>query len=96
MAAVYILYSASSDRYYIGSCKNFQERLQQHKDETYGSSYTAHQNNNDWELFYLIEDLPFEQARKIEQHIKRMKSRKYLHDLRKFPEMAMKLKSIYH
>ncbi|MTI38526.1 GIY-YIG nuclease family protein, partial [Fulvivirga lutimaris] len=33
MASVYILYSQSADKFYVGSCLNLEERLQQHKNK---------------------------------------------------------------
>jgi len=41
----------------------------------------------DWQLYFLAEGLEFGQARRIENHIKKMKSRKYLADLLKYPEI---------
>lgn len=88
MASVYILYSSSADSFYIGSCKDLQERLVQHKEKTF-DGFTS--NNDDWELFFSINDLEYAQVRDIEIHIKKMKSRKYLQNLAQFPEMKEKL-----
>ena len=85
MAAVYILYSQSIGSYYIGSCLDLQERLLLHKDKTYNTSYTS--KADDWELFLKIDDLEYQQARKIEKHIKKMKSRKYIINLAQYPEI---------
>ncbi len=38
---------------------------------------------NDWELFFSIDSLSYNQARQIELHIKKMKSKKYIYDLKK-------------
>ena len=40
---------------------------------------------------YSIEQLQYEIARKTEAHIKRMKSRKYIENLKLYPEMMEKL-----
>lgn len=47
---------------------------------------------NDWEIFFTIEDLKYRQARDIEKHIKNMKSKKYITNLEKYPEIIEKLK----
>ena len=49
----------------------------------------------DWELFYPIEELEHEQARKIENHIKKMKSRKYYQNLKSSPNIGENLKLKY-
>lgn len=68
MAFVYILYSAKLKKYYVGSCINLDERLRDHLKKKFADSYTA--KANDWDLFYSIINLEYNQARKIEQHIK--------------------------
>ena len=50
---------------------------------------------NDWELFYKIHCNTRKQAILIERHIKKMKSRKYIEDLKKYPEITEKLLSKY-
>lgn len=90
MATVYILYSPSLEKHYIGSCKELAKRLEEHNSKIYNNkSFTA--RVNDWELFYVIENLEYLQARQIEAHIKKMKSKKYIQDLVKFPAIAEKL-----
>ena len=93
MANVYILYSNSRDKYYIGSCKDFEKRLQEHIDGKYANSYTAH--IHDWQPFLIIPNLKYLQARAIEKHIKRMKSRRYLHNIKNYPEIIEKIKRQY-
>ena len=89
MATVYILYSQNLDRFYTGSCKDFLFRFQDHLDKVYPGSFTS--NTDDWQLFLLIENLNYDQARSIETHIKKMKSRIYMDNLAKYPEMIAKL-----
>ena len=86
MASVYVLYSQSIDGYYVGSCLDFPDRFQQHLDKKHGNAHTI--RASDWKLFFLIENLEYAQARKIEKHIKLMKSRKYIVDLKKYPVMV--------
>jgi len=90
MATTYILYSQSANRYYIGSCFNFDERLLEHKAGKYDNAYTS--IAKDWKTFLVIEDLDYYQARSIENHIKKMKSRKYIQNLIIYPEIIEKLK----
>ena len=89
MASVYILYSKTLDRFYIGSCAELSFRLQQHLNKDFMNSFTA--KANDWDVFYTIENLGYQQARLIEAHIKRMKSKIYLRNLKDYPQMAAKL-----
>jgi len=93
MACVYILYSKTLDRYYTGSCLDLESRLKDHKEGKYFSSFTS--KAKDWGVFLSIEDLNYNQARKIEFHIKRMKSRKYIQNLLKYPEIIKRLRSNY-
>jgi len=46
-------------------------------------------------LFLVISDLTSEQAYKIERHIKKMKSKKFIENLVQFPEIIDKLKKKY-
>jgi putative endonuclease len=93
MAEVYILYSKSRDKYYIGSCQGFQQRLEEHIGGKYAASFTA--NTHDWQPFLVIHNLKYLQAREIEKHIKRMKSRKYLHNIKNYPVIIERLKKKY-
>jgi putative endonuclease len=48
-----------------------------------------------WEIYLLINCSDRTQARKVENHLKRMKSKTYLRNLKKFPEMQSKLLQKY-
>lgn len=89
MAAVYILFSPKLDKFYTGSCLNLEERLLDHKNKKYSNAYTT--LADDWELYFEINGLEYELSRKIELNIKSMKSKKYIEDLKKYPESAVKL-----
>ena len=89
MAQVYILHSISADRFYIGSCLDINERLIQHNSSFFEKSYTH--SFSDWQLYWLLDHLEYEQARLIEQHIKKMKSKIYIQNLKRYPEMSEKL-----
>ena len=93
MATVYVLCFKSLDGYYTGSCLDLSNRFQQHLDETFVDAYTK--MASDWILYFSIEDLGYVQARKIEKHIKSMKSRKYIENLKKYPEMVFSLIKTY-
>ena len=84
----YILHSKTLDKFYIGATRLHPEiRKQRHLLEYYGNSkYTS--KSADWELFLEIACESFTQALKIENHIKRMKSRKYILNLAKYPELV--------
>lgn len=93
MASVYILYSKAIDAYYTGSCVDISQSLQQHLEQTFLDSYTR--KASDWILHLSIDHLEYQQARKIEKHIKSMKSRKYIEDLKRYPEMVLRLVEKY-
>jgi putative endonuclease len=93
MGHVYILRS-SAGKYYVGSCAVLEERLEQHKNKTFKGSYTA-LSADDWTLFYHIDDLDYNQSRLIEKHIKNMKSKKYIENLKRYPAIAERLKEKY-
>ena len=89
MASVYILFSEKVNRFYTGSCLYLNERIADHLSGKYSNSYTI--VAKDWKLYFSINDLDEYTARKIESHIKRMRSTKYIADLLKYPEMTEKL-----
>ena len=93
MGSVYILYSPSLKKHYIGSCVDIAERLRKHLDKTFADGFTA--KADDWILILEIADLGKHQIRKIEMHIKRMKSRSYIENLIRYPEMINRLKERY-
>ncbi len=47
--------------------------------------------HEDWQIYFFIDDLNISVAKKIEGHIKRMKSRKYIENLKMYPEITEKL-----
>ena len=89
MYYVYILHSTTLDSYYVGETQSLDERIAQHNTGVYKNSYTSKTNN--WKLFLSFECKDRIQARKIETHIKKMKSRKYIQDLRKYPNIIEEL-----
>ena len=86
----YILYSKNLNRYYIGYSADPNERLKLHNTGYFGGkSYTR--KTSDWEIFILIPCATIEQAVFIESKIKKMKSRKYIENLKKYPEMTYRI-----
>jgi putative endonuclease len=93
MATLYILYSEKLNKYYTGSCNDLQERITSHLNKTFKNAYTL--NSDDWTLFFSCDNLEFKQARNIESHIKKMKSKVYIENLEKYPEIIERLKEKY-
>ena len=89
MYQVYILYSLAADKYYIGVSKDVQKRIEMHNDALIEGAYT--QIAKDWSLFFQIDCNNKSQALKIEKHIKKMKSRVYIENLKKYPNISKKL-----
>jgi len=77
MYYVYILKSSKNNRYYIGSTRDFNKRLQEHNagrtkgNKSYGPFYPV----------YREEYESLSEARKREYYIKSQKSRKYIERL---------------
>ena len=94
MNYVYILFSETLNQFYVGESMDMEERLEQHSSGFYNSAYTK--KASDWTLYYLIKCINREQARKIETHIKKMKSKTYIQNLKKYPEITEKLKNKYN
>ncbi len=93
MFKVYILYSPTLDGYYIGQSEDFEKRFQWHKNKLFAESFTK--RAEDWITFLTIDCISRRQSVNIEAHIKKMKSRRYIENLKKYPEIAQKLKLRY-
>jgi len=89
MHYVYIIYSQSKDTFYTGETSDIENRIKWHNNAEFDKAYTK--ITNDWKLFFSINCNNINQARKIEKHIKAMKSKKYIHNLTVYPEIAQKL-----
>lgn len=88
---VYIIYSASANKYFIGETNSIESRLTQHNQYSFKDSFTK--QASDWKIFLLINCNSRKQARAIESQIKKMKSRKYTENLKNYPEIINKLKN---
>ena len=71
---VYIIFSASLDKYYVGYTSDLEKRLLEHNDGI--SVYTS--KTSDWSLKYSEPYLTRDLAMKREKEIKKKKSRKYV------------------
>ncbi|MFD2517463.1 GIY-YIG nuclease family protein [Salinimicrobium flavum] len=89
---VYILYSIKLDRFYVGSSSNLGLRMAFHHSSP-GYKFTG--KAADWQLFFKSDCADKKQAVNIEKHIKKMKSRKYIQNLKRYPEMVENLKKKY-
>ncbi len=90
---VYLIYSKKLDKYYIVETSDLQKRLEEHKIHFYEKYYTS--KAKDWILFFKIVCETKTQVIKIEKHIKSMKSKTYIHNLKNYSEIANKLKEKY-
>ena len=76
MHFVYVIYSRTVDRYYIGETVDIAERLIQHRMHHYAGSFTS--IADDWEVAFLLRFKDRESALKAEKHLKKSKSKVYL------------------
>ncbi|MDA3817058.1 MAG: GIY-YIG nuclease family protein [Prolixibacteraceae bacterium] len=92
-AACYIIYSKKLDKFHIGAThEDINKRLEKHNNHSYGNHrFTA--KANDWVVFLIIEARDYPHAIRIERKIKAMKNRKYIHNLKKYPELLEKIKT---
>jgi putative endonuclease len=87
----YILYSENLSKYYIGACQdNLEDRIIKHNTSFYGSKcFTS--TSNDWELKLFIPTQEFSQVIRLEKKVKTMKSKIYIQNLLKYPELIEKI-----
>jgi putative endonuclease len=90
---VYILYSSKIDAFYVGQTINTGIRLIDHLSHNIDNAFTK--RAHDWKLFYELECNSRRQAILVEKHLKKMKSRHYLQNLKKYPEIGNKLLQKY-
>jgi putative endonuclease len=91
MPYCYIIYSNAIDSFYTGACLDqLSTRIINHNNSKYGSKhFTA--RANDWSLVLKIEVPQFQHAIRIERKIKAMKSKNYIRNLAKYPELVQKI-----
>ncbi|TRX21047.1 GIY-YIG nuclease family protein [Flavobacterium franklandianum] len=76
MYQLYILYSPSSAKFYVGETYNINERILKHNQHSHAGSFTK--IANDWELVLLFNCQNKEEAVFLENFIKRMKSKNFI------------------
>ena len=91
MASCYVLFSQSIMKYYVGATQDYvKKRVIKHNNAHYGKNhFTA--VAKDWVIFLDIKVSSFEHALRIEKHIKKMKSKIYIQNLKKYPELLNSL-----
>jgi putative endonuclease len=92
MHYVYIIYSPSFDKYYVGETVNPRERTEQHKRGHYESASTSFAN--DWVLKVSLKVNSRKDALVIEKYIKSMKSRTFIKNLIENPSFLQGFKEI--
>jgi len=88
--SVYILFSNKLNKFYVGTSNDVNNRILEHNNIKYPNAFT--EKGIPWELFLAIDNLSSEQAFALEKHIKKMKSKNYIINLKKFPELVEKLR----
>ena len=76
----YVLYSSSIDKFYIGETEDLELRITQHNSALFKNSYTS--KTSDWILHVALSCKDRSHARKVESFIKKMKSRKFILNLK--------------
>ncbi len=90
MASVYILFFESTNGFYVGfTNESVLLRTQRHNEDYYNNKFTA--RGKPWSLYLEVKCSSVEQAQLIEKHIKKMKSKVYITNLKQYPEMVEKL-----
>ena len=85
MFSVYVLYSATLNRYYTGATNNVSLRMEEHNSVKYVDAYTS--KGRPWILYLSIDNLTSAQSYKIEKYIKSMKSSAYIRSLKLDPNI---------
>ena len=86
---VYILYSEKVDKFYIGESHDVDVRLDRHNTGYYSNKWAA--KGKPWVLYLSLSCVNRSHALKVEKHIKSMKSKIYIQNLKKYDEMRTKL-----
>jgi len=75
MHYLYILYSSSSQKFYIGETNDIDERISKHRNHFYSNSFTK--IADDWEIVLTFSCNDKDEAIYLESFIKRMKSKTF-------------------
>lgn len=82
---LYILFSKSKDKYYVGETHDITERLQRHNNHSYPNSFTK--IANDWEVILTFECVNKTDTLYLEGFIKRMKSSVFIEKIIQNPKI---------
>jgi putative endonuclease len=77
MPQLYILYSPSIDKYYVGATNDLEDRLKRHNSDK--DKFTS--KGQPWQLVYVEEYHTKAEAMRREREIKKKKSRNYIEAL---------------
>ena len=86
---VYIVYSPSLQRFYVGTTDDVAKRIEEHNNNKYPGSFTS--KGIPWELFFQIECKTGDQAYKLEKYIKKMKSTNFIKRLKNDSELLISI-----
>lgn len=89
MYFIYVIESMKDGSFYIGKTSDLDERLLWHNSRELNQGMTK--RKVPWKYFFTLEVASPEVVGKIENHIKRIKSRKYIFDLAEYPEIRQRL-----
>ena len=89
MYYVYIIQSKVDQSFYIGRTSDLSQRLMYHNSPDLNKGVT--QRKIPWSYFYVLQVSSSTAAGRIERHIKKMKSTRYIRSLVKYPEIGEKL-----
>jgi putative endonuclease len=90
----YILYSSKLNRYYTGETPDVAARLLYHNSPELNTNSTK--AGIPWEIKLIIPCEDRSQALKVERHIKRMKSKRFIESLIEYPELVHKIVTVNH
>ncbi len=82
---LYILYSKSSTKYYVGESHDVQERIRKHNEHQYHNSFSK--IASDWNLVLAFECEDRNTSLYLERFIKKMKSKKFIEKIILNPEI---------
>ena len=76
MHYLYIIYSKTADKFYVGETYDIQARISKHNEHYYSDSFTK--ITDDWELVFSFSCKDENEAVYLEKIIKRMKSKFFI------------------
>jgi putative endonuclease len=93
MHYLYIIYSDSLDKYYVGETPDVEIRLAQHNNHYFKTNFTK--SANDWKLSTKHEYRNRREALFLEKFMKKMKSRLFIEKIIAKPEILVDLLKKY-